>query len=92
MFDVFENWTDWCTLFLGQLGARSGIKMLRVQGRGKKNSLALWSLRSSVVLVTPNFRENHTEEGGEGENNAIFPGNHFCIYGFLKRNIAINAR
>ncbi len=45
---------------------------------GKKNSLALRSLRTSVVLVTPNFRENHTEERGEEEKkNAIFPGNHF---------------
>lgn len=75
----------------GAGGARRGIKMLRVQGREKKNSLTLRSLRSSVVLVTPNFRENHTQEGGEGENNAIFPGNHFFIYDFSKHKTAINA-
>lgn len=78
--------------FWGSWGRAAGSKCCAFKGGEKKNSLALWSLRSSVVLVTPNFRENHTEEGGEGENNAIFPGNHFCIYGFLKRNIAINAR
>lgn len=47
------------------------MKMFRVQGREKK-IVALLSLRRCVVLVTPNFRENHTEEEGEGENNAIF--------------------
>lgn len=30
------------------------------------------SVRSRVVLVAPNFRENHTTEGGEGDDNAIF--------------------
>lgn len=74
MLDGLESGTDWCTPYLGQLGARGELKMLRVQGK-KKKSLALRSLRSSVVLVTPNFRENRTEEGEEGENNAIFPGN-----------------
>ncbi|KAK2913095.1 hypothetical protein Q8A73_007208 [Channa argus] len=40
--------------------------MLRVRGRKKNPSLALRSLRSSVVLVTPNFRENHG-----GRRNAL---------------------
>lgn len=57
--------------FWGSWGRAAGSKCCAFKG-GKKNSLALRSLRSSVVLVTPNFRENHTEEGGEGENNAIF--------------------
>lgn len=58
MFDVFENWTDWCTLFLGQLGARSGIKMLRVQGRGKK--------KFSRAMESAQFRcSRHSELSGE---------------------------
>ncbi|GAA6231276.1 uncharacterized [Lates japonicus] len=46
--------------------------MLRVQAR-KKNSLALRSLRSSVVLVTPNFRENHGGRRGERERERTTP-------------------
>lgn len=55
--------------------------MFRVQGREKKKIVAPRSLRRCVVLVTPNFRENHTEEEGEGENNAIF-----LVTIFFKKN------
>lgn len=75
---VQNSWVLCCLLCLvhtamrGSWGARAaGWKCCAFKG-GKKKSLALWSLRSGVLLVTPNFRENHTEEGGEGEDNAIF--------------------
>lgn len=58
--------------------------MSRVQGR-KNDAVALRILRSSVVLVTPNFREKRTEEGGEVENIAIFLVT-------VSRTSAINAR
>lgn len=74
----------------GADGGAQGHENVARSRKEKKNSLTLRSLRTSVVLVTPNFRENHTEEGGEGEDNAIFPGNHFFMYGFSERNTAIN--
>lgn len=71
-------------------GARRAQNVAR--SREEKKNLALRSLRSSVVLVTPNFRENRTEEGEEGENNAIFPGNFPPHKQLLTPNVAINSQ
>lgn len=67
-------WYDWtldCLVYLDSGSAGAEWKCFAFGGREKK-IVALRSLRRCVLLVTPNFRENHTEEEGEGENNAIF--------------------
>lgn len=60
---------DWCTLYPGQLGARSALqKCCAFKGEKKK---------MFGVCAVPFFRHSElsgepTEKGGEGENNAIF--------------------
>lgn len=77
--------------FWGSWGRAAGSKCCAFKGGKKKFSRAAESAQFCCSRHSELSGEPHGGRRG-GREQRHFPGNHFYIYGFLKRNIAICAR
>lgn len=87
MCGLSKNGSDWCTVCVGQLGARSGMKMLRVQGREKKYlAFAQFACSRHSDLSG----EARMKEGKERETKTPFsPGKYLLHISLFTPHIAI---
>lgn len=84
---LLDHGSDWCTLYVGQLGARSStMEMLRVQGVTKKN---LSVCRACAVELFSSLRTfGRTTEGGERGKERTAPFSLVTIYNTFTYNLS----